>query len=221
VPRVRRIHAPGIVQHVMNRGNRRATIFKDPEDYAAFVRLMLTAGRAFAIRLLAYCLMPNHWHLVVLATEQGAASAYLRWLTGTHVRRYHEAHHLVGTGHLYQGRYTGVPVESDRPLLVVLRYVEANPLRAGLVARAEQWPWSSLGAPAAVRDSLVTDVVGMSRAEWTGWVNARSDEETAALRRAITRGAPFGSTDWTLRTAREFGLEFTMHPRGRPKREPR
>jgi putative transposase len=128
---------------------------------------------------------------------------------------------LVGTGHLYQGRYTGVPVQDDGHLMVVLRYVEANPLRAGLVKRAEEWPWSSLGASDAVRESLATNVVRMDRVEWLDWVNAPAGQETTSLRQAIARGTPFGTADWTKRTAKDFGLEFTMRPRGRPKREPR
>ena len=96
------------------------------------------------MRLLAYCVMPNHWHLVVWPSAPNAIPAYMHWLTSTHVQQYHRAHGLVGTGHLYQGRYKSVPVQSDRHLLTVLRYVEGNPVRAGLVPRAEGWPWSSV-----------------------------------------------------------------------------
>jgi putative transposase len=194
-------------------------IFGSSEDYTAFVTLMRVAASKFAVRLLAYCLMPNHWHLVLVATEEAAVSAYMRWLTGTHVRRYHQAHGLVGTGHLYQGRYTSVPVQADHHLLVVLRYVEANPVKAGLAERAEDWPWSSLGAPAAVRTSLVSEDVVARPPDWIAWVNTPSQAETAALRAAIIRGAPFGSTDWTMRTAADHGLQFTLRRRGRPKSE--
>ena len=217
MPRVKRISAPGIVQHVMNRANRRATIFYQPADYEAFLALLLEAGRKFQVRLLAFCLMPNHWHLVLVAMEGGEISAYMRWLTGTHVRRYHRLYNLDGTGHLYQGRYTSVPVQSDGHLLVVIRYVEANPVRAGLVSRAENWPWSSLGATDSVRDQLVIDGPVPRPADWIEQVNeALSDLQR--IRRSVAKGTPFGSPSWTAQTAGQHGLQFTMRSRGRPKK---
>jgi putative transposase len=217
VPRIKRIAAPGVVQHVMNRGNRRAVIFVHPADYEAFLGLLEAASTRFAVRLLAYCLMPNHWHLVVWPEVNGAISAYMRWVTGTHVRRHHRQHGLEGTGHLYQGRYTSVPVQGDKHLFSLVRYVEANPLRAGLVSRAQEWPWSSLGA-IGTRWERLSDYRPVPRGpEWANWVNS-AGADTARIRAAIARGAPFGEEQWTDETARRFGLRFTLRPRGRPPR---
>ena len=157
MPRVRRITATGVIQHVMNRGNRRATIFRQPCDYKAFISLLTDAAVRFPVRLFAFCLMPNHWHLVLVAEEEGAISLYMRWVTGTRAGDITSLHGLQGPGHLYQGRYTSIPVQSNRHLLAVLRYVESNAHRAKLVSRAEAWPWSSLGAPDEVRADLVAD----------------------------------------------------------------
>jgi putative transposase len=89
--------------------------------------------------------MPNHWHLVVWPERDGDLSEFMRWLTLTHTQRWHAKHHTQGTGPLYQGRFKGFPVANDEHCLRVLRYVEGNPLRAGLARSARRWRWSSLG----------------------------------------------------------------------------
>jgi len=217
MPRVRRINDPGVIQHVMNRANRRVSMFLQPTDYEGFLVLLVEAGRRFGVSLLAFCLMPNHWHLVVMTRDRGAVSAYMRWLTGTHVKRYHRAHGLEGTGHLYQGRFTSVVVQSDVHLSIVLRYVEANPLRAGLVARAEDWPWSSLGVATAVRERLLSDGPVARPADWVRWVN-QPEADLDRLRQSIARGRPFGSPEWAATTAEAHGLGFTLRSPGRQKK---
>jgi putative transposase len=96
------------------------------------------------MRLLSYCLMPNHWHLVLWPRADGELSDFGHWLTLTHTQRWHAHYHNVGTGHLYQGRFKSFPVARDEHFLQLCRYVERNPLRAGLVRRAEAWQWGSL-----------------------------------------------------------------------------
>ena len=96
------------------------------------------------MRLLAYCVMPNHWHLVVWPHQDGALSRFMNWLTLTHTQRWHQHRHSVGEGHVYQGQFKSFPVETNEYFLVVCRYVERNAVRAGLVERAEQWRWSSV-----------------------------------------------------------------------------
>jgi putative transposase len=139
----------GAVHHVVNRGNRRNVIFHKPGDYDAFVEVLKEACARFEMRLLAFCVMPNHWHLVLWPPEHVALSTFMQWLTSTHVRRYHAHYELVGTGHLYQARYRNHVCESERRLLAAIRYVEANALAAKLVESAKDWPWCSL----AVRTS--------------------------------------------------------------------
>src|SRR5205823_2191462 len=110
-------------------------------DFAAFVKLLREAGERTPVRLLAYCLMPNHFHLVLWPRADGDLSDYMRWLLTAHVRRYHQHYH--SSGHVYQGRFRSFPIQEDDHLLTVLRYAERNPVRAGLVERAQDWRWSS------------------------------------------------------------------------------
>lgn len=142
--RARRCAPPGAIHHVTNRGNRRRVIFHKPGDYAAFIRILGEARDRYRMRLIGFCLMPNHWHLILWPPHDVSLSAYMQWVTSTHVRRYHAHYGLTGTGHLYQARFANKLFADERRLLSALRYVEANPLKAKLVKRAEDWPWSSL-----------------------------------------------------------------------------
>lgn len=218
MPRIARVVAPNSIHHVLNRGNRRARIFHRAADYAAFVNLLGEAAVRFEMRLLAYCLMPNHWHLVLWPRRGTEIPAYMHWLCNAHVRRYHCYHGSTGTGHVYQGRYSDFLVQSDRHLLAVLRYVEANPLRAGLVARAEHWAWSSLSRPCAQDGTdLLTEWPVPRPSDWTAFVNSDAPpSELADLRLSARRGRPFGSPVWQVATAGRHNLGFTLRARGRP-----
>jgi putative transposase len=117
-------------------------VFHKPEDYEAFLRLIPLANERLPLRVLGYCLMPNHFHLVLWPREAGDLGRWMQWLMTSHVRRYHR--HFGGSGHVWQGRFKAFPIQQDEHLLTVLRYMERNPLRANLVERAEEWRWSSL-----------------------------------------------------------------------------
>lgn len=219
--RAKRADDGGMVFHVLNRANARATIFENPEDYAAFERVLQEALERVEMRVLAYCLMPNHWHLVLWPRRDGDLSKFMGWLTLTHTQRWHAQHRTVGTGHLYQGRFKSFPVQGDEHFLAVCRYVERNGLRANLTSRAEEWRWSSLWH-SRERDEFAQRVlcewpVPCPR-QWVQHVNQpHSDAEVAALRRSVNRGAPFGDSAWTDRIVKRLGLEVTVRPRGRPK----
>jgi putative transposase len=143
----------------------------------------------------------------------------MHWLCNTHVRRYHKHH--KSSGHIWQGRFKAFPIEHDEHLLTVLRYVERNALRAGLVKRAELWPWCSVTCGAAGDDRPVFWHKGPIKrhAEWIDWVNAPATEaELARIRECITRGRPYGHEAWQRLTAGRLGLESTLRPRGRPRK---
>lgn len=210
--------SPGdTVYHVLNRANARMTLFEDDDDYLAFQRVLAQACDRVGMRLLAYCVMPNHWHLVVWPRGDGDLSRFMNWLTLTHTQRWHRHRNSVGNGHVYQGRFKSFPIETSEYLLTVCRYVERNPVRAGLVTRAEQWPWSS----AASSKSAVLHQWPIPRPPtWLEWVNADEQREhVEALRRSVVKGQPFGSEPWTKQMVTRWNLGMTLRERGRPSKE--
>jgi putative transposase len=221
MPRRPRIAPGGLVFHALNRAVARLPLFQKDGDYAAFLEVMHEAMKLHPIRLLSFCLMPNHWHMVLWPRADGELTAFLRWLTHTHTMRWHAHYHSSGTGHLYQGRFKAFPVETDDYFYTVLRYVERNALRANLVDRAEQWRWGSLWVRSsgdARTKSLLHSWPMPTLRNWAQLVNAAQTEaEVKALRRAVNRGTPFGSEAWQERMARRLGLQYTLRPRGRPK----
>ena len=142
MPRPPRDATGGRIYHIINRGVHRQVLFENDEEYLLFQQLIGRAQQRIAMRILAYCLMRNHWHFAVWPERTGAISAFAQWLTCTHACHFNRSRNLVG--HAYQGRFTSVVVRDERQLLTLLRYIEANPRRANLVERAECWRWSSL-----------------------------------------------------------------------------
>ena len=220
MPRTARAVEGGGIYHVLNRGNGRRRIFHKPGDYDAFCKLLTQAREAAAVDLLAFCLMPNHWHLVIRPRGDADLSKYMRWLCTAHVRRHH-AHHRSGGGHLYQGRYKSFPIQDDLHLLTVLRYVEANPLRAKLAERAGQWAWSTdaFRLTAMGRELLCDWPVDRPR-NWNRILEEKlPDADLGEIRTSVERCRPYGSATWIQKTASRLGLEFTLRQRGRPKKE--
>jgi putative transposase len=113
-------------------------------DFEAFEKVLIQAVARTKTRLLAYCVLPNHWHLVVWPRGDGELSRFVGWLTLTHTQRWHAQRRSAGAGHLYQGRFKSFPIQEDEHLFTVARYVERNALRAKLVEQAEEWQWCSL-----------------------------------------------------------------------------
>ena len=218
--RVPRSAPGGYVYHALNRAVARLPLFEKPTDYEAFERVLQLALDKHPTRLLGYCLMPNHWHLVLWPRRDGELTAFVRWLTHTHSMRWHTHFQTMGSGHLYQGRFKSFPIERDDHLYRVLRYVERNPLRAGLVRKAENWRWSSLFHRQTEDDKtlLYPWPIPMPK-DWLAQVQKpQTEAELAALRRSVLPGSPYGDTPWQERTARRLGLEHTLRPRGRPKK---
>ena len=164
----------GIIYHALNRANGRLGIFEDARDYDAFIRVLGEAVGRYGTRLLAYCVMPNHFHLMLWPKRDGELSSFMRWLTLTHTQRWHAHRQSAGSGHVYQGRFKSFPVSGDEHLAAACRYVESNALRANLVSRAEHWRWGSL----AQHGEPVGDVPALSAwpidrpSDWVERVNA-------------------------------------------------
>lgn len=218
MPRATRSLPAGLCYHILNRGNAGLTVFHDQSDYEAFVELMSGASARVPMRVTAYCLMPDHFHLVLWPTGDEDVSRWMQWLMTSHVRRYHR---VQGTGgHVWQGRFRAFPIAQDEHLLAVMRYVERNPVRAGLVERAEGWRWSSLRWRGAVAPPPWLDEGPVPRPrDWLRRVNrAEAEEELAVLRASAHRGTPLGPPAWQVRVAERLGSEHTLRPRGRPRK---
>ncbi|NNM86160.1 MAG: hypothetical protein HKL96_10450 [Phycisphaerales bacterium] len=222
-------HCPGgYVYHVLNRAAGRITLFRSPEDYAAFARIMVEAHARVPLRIVSWCLMKNHWHFVVWPRGEQDVTNYFRFLTHTHAMRWRVARGTVGWGPLYQGRFKSFPVQSGSHVPMVCRYVERNALTAGVVKRAEDWRWGSLWLrrqkqmdepTRALREMLSAGPAGRwpELKGWTQTVNRlQTKGELAQLEASETRGRPLGDEAWLGKMVRQGGLEHTVRPEGRP-----
>jgi len=226
MPRRARSIVGGYAYHVLNRANGRLRLLKKEADFAAFEQVLMEALERVPLRILGYTVMGNHWHFVVWPRQRQhqQVTDFFRWLTHTHTQRWHAHHGTSGTGHVYQGRFKSFPIAADEHLLAVLRYVERNPLRAGLVERAEDWRWGSLyrriHGTADQRALLADSPIPLGRL-WCAHVNEPQNEaELETIRRCVSRGRPFGGDSWSSKVARQLGLEYTFRARGRPRRQP-
>jgi putative transposase len=223
MPRTARKAPGGHVYHVLNRAVGRMRLFRTDDDFEAFRRVMIEAHRRHPLRILAYCVLSNHWHFVVWPKTDGQVTDYFRWLAHTHAMRWRVAHRTVGYGPLYQGRFKSFPVQSDEHLLTVARYVERNAVGAGLVEQAELWPHGSLRARLQAEDPTRESLAEWPierPADWVQRVNTPlSAGELNRLRSSVVRNRPFGTDTWTDRTARRLGLEHTLRPEGRPPKK--
>jgi putative transposase len=209
----------GVIFHVLNRGVRRLRLFESPGDYRAFLNVLREAQARTPVRCLAYCLMPNHFHLVLWPKTDTEMSAFMAWLTATHSKRWHARRRTTGTGHVYQGRYKAFPVSSDTHFLRLCRYVERNALRAGMVIRAEDWPWSSLAQRVRGRSTVsLADWPVTRPSDWIELVQLDVTDETQDVRRAVNRSSPYGPKAWCVQIAGELDLTSSLAPVGRPAR---
>ncbi len=218
MPRRKRLGVAGIPHHVLNRACQRSVLFEDTDDYRAFVNVLTEAKTRVTMRVLGYAVMPNHWHLILWPNEDLQLSRFMHWLTMTHTQRWHTRHGTTGTGPLYQGRYKAIPVQSDEHLLMVMRYVERNPVRAGLVDDAQNWHWSSAWERCHGRDQPLLDGSPVPIPEnWMSLVNEGQNQiHLSAVRDAVRLGTPLGDSGWTRLAGTAFELRRTFRAQGRP-----
>ncbi len=220
--RARRVDVGGMIYHVLNRANFRSRLFRKPAHYHDFLAIVKESLNIVPMRILAYCLMPNHWHLVLYPRADGDLSKFVQRVTLTHTQRYHSKTRTVGYGHVYQGRYKSLPVESDSHFLALVRYVERNARRAALVKRAEDWPWCSVHVRLygdAEQKKILSPWPRPEPRDYRKWLNhSQGREEIEKIRDAIKRSRPYGSEKWVSKAVGEFGLENTTRNRGRPRK---
>jgi putative transposase len=210
-----------MIFHVLNRGVGRMQLFSRDADYEAFERIVAKTLETCPMRIVSYCLMPNHWHFVLWPKCDGELAAFMQKLTTTHVRNWQAHRRRIGYGHLYQGRFKSFPVESDEHFYQVVRYVERNALRAGLVRHAEDWRYNSLWRRlhgSAAEQKILSDWPLPLPTSWLQYVNQpQTETELAAIRHSLQHGQPFGGERWVQNTAEQLGLHSTARGRGQPK----
>ncbi len=210
----------GLIFHVMNRGVRKLPLFTGTGDYEAFFQILREAAERVAVRVLAIALMPNHWHLVLWPRADGDLTRYVGWVSLTHACRWQRVHETRGTGPVYQGRFRGIPIQTGIHLLTALRYVERNPVRARLVARADEWPWSSASDLAGALRPTLHDWPIPRPPEWLELLNEPEPAVAlAVLRECVTRSAPYGTEEWRNETALRLGWTTGLRSPGRPYRD--
>lgn len=226
MPRPLRPIDDGLVYHVINRGNNHQNVFRKQADFAAFLSTLAELKERKPFELYGYCLLNNHFHLLLRPTG-ATISRIMQSLLVSHTQRYHR--HYKSGGHVWQGRFKSPVIQSDEHLLTVLRYIEANPLRARMVKRAEEYPWSSfrahgLGETDELLDPLViyeqlSPLAKTRQRKWAEKVHTPLDEaRMAAIRRSSATGLPYGETEWVKRLAKRLDLDLVIRPRGRPRK---
>jgi putative transposase len=229
MPRQPRPIADGLLYHALNRGNNRAAVFDTTYDYQLFLHALAQTQRRYPFQLYGYCLMTNHFHLLLAPDAGQSVSRILQSLTVAHTWHYHQSH--ASLGHVWQGRFKSPVIQNDDHALIVLRYLEANPLRAGIVQDLVRYPWSSYHAHGLGHaDPLVSPLPQWTRlgrdaaarqAYWRRWVHVPlSEKELAGVRRSVVSGRPYGGDEWVTATATALGLRLPQRPRGRPRKQP-
>jgi putative transposase len=216
-----RIDLANYYYHVINRANARLPIFFLEYDYELFESLLFQSIQKFDVELVAYCIMPNHFHLLIRPLVDGEIGRCMQWLTLTHTQRWHSLNRTAGTGHLYQGRYKSFLVESGEYLATLIRYIERNPVRARLVEDAGNWEYSSYSkrfrkCSEYTPPPLPIEISG----SYQEWINNDSENSNtySKFKESIDKGKPFGSNNWVDSIVDKFKLESTTRSKGRPKK---
>ncbi len=221
MPRTTRTDVAQEIYHVLNRANARVQIFDDDKDYLDFEKILQEAVEKFNMGLLAYCIMPNHWHLVLHPKQDGDLAKFMGWLSNTHTRRWHTQKGTIGQGHLYQGRYKSFLCQQDDHFITLVLYVERNAKKADLCKLAQDWKWSSiwrresgLAEQTAILEKWPIDMPK----NYLSLVNQNQDaNEEERIEKAIDKSNPYGDTHWIQKVVKKFGLEQTLRRVGRPK----
>ena len=219
--RIPRVDIGGEIYHVLNRANARVQIFDNNKDYEQFEDILEEAVEKYNVSLLAYCVMPNHWHLVIKPKDDGDLQKFMSWLSNTHTRRWHVSKKTVGQGHLYQGRYKSFICADDQHLLTVLRYVERNAKSAKLVNKAEDWRWSSVWRRESGNSELkmmLSDWPTTIPNDYLEFLNRPlTATEEEKLARSEDKNVPYGNDDWIDKVTIKYGITQVLRGVGRPK----
>ena len=219
MPRIARIIAPGYPHHITQRGNNRSSVFFDDEDRQTYLKLLTSYSRLHALQILAYCLMDNHVHLLAVPETEIALARGIG-LTNQVYTQYLN-HKLNQSGRIWQNRFFSCVVENEQYLWAVARYIELNPLKAGLAEHAEEYRWSSAKAHLTVAEDTVlgsasTWLDPSEKNAYSKFVLTENEEMDAKIRQSTRTGRPFGSENFI--DMLEFQLKQVLRPKkaGRP-----
>lgn len=222
MPRLSRTVFAGIPHHITQRGNRREDIFFTVEDREAYLVWLRDYCETFEVEILAYCLMTNHIHLVAVPASDDGLQRVLKPLHMRYAQRINRAQGWKG--HLWQGRFFSSPLD-DAYLWATVRYVERNPVRAGMVRHAEDYQWSSAVAHCGKKiDGLLNLKSAWSKQfsvieDWSAWLSEGDEaEKIQVLRRNVDKGLPCGSEDFVKKLGKQAGRLLEYRAQGRPKR---
>ncbi len=216
--RIARIVIPGTPHHVTQRGNRREPVFFEDADYRYYIDLLSESAQKAKTGVWAYCLMPNHVHLVLVPSDEDGLRAALGEAHRRYTRRINSRNEW--TGHLWQGRFGSTALDEDH-LANAVRYISLNPVRAGLVKRAADWPWSSVNAHLSGKDDKLVNVTPVLKRypDFAEMLESGEDEDMSMmLRKAETTGRPVGQPDWLDEMERKLKRPLRPQKRGpKPK----
>jgi putative transposase len=223
--RLPRLVVPHQPHHVIQRGNDRQLIFRDSDDYTVFLRWLREAAKQFKVAIHAYVLMPNHLHLLVSPSDQNGLARMMQWVGRYYVPYFNRKYERVGT--LWQGRYKATVIDSDRYLMICSRYIELNPVRAGMVSAASEYPWSSYAHHVGMKpDPLITDHAlywALGNTPFHREVAYKdlleqglAAREISAVSESTIKGWALGSDRFKARLEKETNRRVSPAKRGRP-----
>lgn len=221
MPRSTRVDVGGEIYHVTNRANGRMKIFDKEKDFKLFEQLLLETKELIDMRILAYEIMPNHWHLVLHPKNDGDLGVFMHRLTNAHTRKVHAHTGTNGSGHLYQGRYKSFLVDSENYLLSVIKYVERNAVRAKLVRCCEDWKWGSAKKriDGTLNEKKLVDQLPVFIPEYRSWINTTEKQgELDSIRNSVNKSVPYGKSRWVEKMVSKHKLESTLKSPGRPRK---
>ncbi|MDR3643288.1 MAG: transposase [Candidatus Doudnabacteria bacterium] len=208
------------IYHVINRSNARWDIFKTDKDFQGVVNSLIETLELIPIDIFAFILMSNHWHFVIRPKQNDDMGRFFGKFTQKATQRWHTKHSTVGTGHLFQGRFKSFLVEKDSYFLQLVKYVEANALRAKMVKKAEDWPWSSLYLrlkhPELAKKVLAPWPIDIPRSYLSLVNQSLPKVQLDNIRTSIEKSRPLGSEAWVARQVGKYDLSYTLRQRGRP-----
>ena len=217
-----RVDIGGEIYHCINRAVGRQTIFKENKDYKLFESILQEVVDITGMRILAYSIMPNHFHLVLYPENNGDLSDFMKRITVTHTQRYRANTQTVGEGPLYQGRYKSFLIQNDNHLLTVLRYVERNPLTANLTQDVLSWEYGSVyrryKGTSKEKKLLFPWVCGEPKDYIKFLTQPITVKEMGKIELSETKGVPFGDDEYILDKVKKYNLGSTLRGKGRPRK---